>query len=123
MLETVWPLGFFQGAFFILPPANTGRNEPNICDLQMLGFFSALNWEHSHEKRLFAGKRPALQVVSTHPKQLEQLGGKQMKIIKITDYYGNIQAVPVDDALYEEWLELKREEDRNEKKEMYSATW
>lgn len=42
-----------------------------------------------------------------------------MKIIKITDYYGNIQAVPVDDTLYEEWLELKREEDRNEKKEIY----
>lgn len=42
-----------------------------------------------------------------------------MKIIKITDYYGKIQEVPVDDALYEEWLELKREEDRYEKKEMY----
>ena len=41
-----------------------------------------------------------------------------MKIIEITDYYGKIQEVPVDDALFEEWQELRRESDRLEK-EMY----
>lgn len=42
-----------------------------------------------------------------------------MKIIKITDYYGEIQEVPVDDALYEEWQEMNRAEDRLRKREEY----
>jgi len=42
-----------------------------------------------------------------------------MKIIKITDYYGQIQEVPVDDALYEEWQEMNRAEDRLRKREEY----
>lgn len=42
-----------------------------------------------------------------------------MKIIKITDYYGNIQEVPVDDTLYEEWQEMNRAEDRLRKREEY----
>lgn len=42
-----------------------------------------------------------------------------MKIIKITDYYGNIQAVPVDDALYEEWQDMNRAEERVRKREEY----
>ena len=42
-----------------------------------------------------------------------------MKIIKITDYYGEVQEVPVDDALYEEWQEMNRAEDRLRKREEY----
>ncbi len=42
-----------------------------------------------------------------------------MKIIEIKDYYGKIQAVPVSDELYEEWLEMSREEDRLRKLESY----
>ena len=30
-----------------------------------------------------------------------------MKTIKIKDYYGEIQEVPVSDDLYEEWMELQ----------------
>lgn len=48
----------------------------------------------------------------------EQLGGT-MKTIKIKDYYGVEQVVPVSDEVYEEWLELRREEDRQRKKIAY----
>ena len=42
-----------------------------------------------------------------------------MKIIKIKDYYGNYQEVPVDDALYNEWRRLNNETQRVYRKEMY----
>ena len=42
-----------------------------------------------------------------------------MKIIKIKDYYGNYQEVPVDDALYEEWVGLNNDYQRNYRKEVY----
>ena len=42
-----------------------------------------------------------------------------MKTIKIKDYYGVEQVVPVSDEVYEEWLELRREEDRQRKKIAY----
>ena len=42
-----------------------------------------------------------------------------MKIIKIKDYYGNYQEVPVDDALYEEWVKLENEKQRIYRKEVY----
>ena len=42
-----------------------------------------------------------------------------MKIIKIKDYYGNYQEVPVDDALYDEWRKLNNETQRVYRKEMY----
>jgi len=42
-----------------------------------------------------------------------------MKIIRIKDYYGIYQEVPVDDSLYEEWKDLHRAMDRNRKKEKY----
>jgi len=46
-----------------------------------------------------------------------------MQIIKIKDYYGQYQEVPVDDALYEEWLNLQRETDRIRKREIYHNSW
>lgn len=46
-----------------------------------------------------------------------------MQIIRIKDYYGQYQEVPVDDALYEEWLELQRETDRIRKREIYHNAW
>ena len=33
-----------------------------------------------------------------------------MKIIKIKDYYGNYQCVPVDDQFFEEWCKMRNEE-------------
>lgn len=42
-----------------------------------------------------------------------------MKIIRIKDYYGNYQEVPVEDALYDEWMDLQRETDRIRKREAY----
>lgn len=42
-----------------------------------------------------------------------------MKIIKIKDYYGNYQEVPVEDALYEEWVKLENEKQRIYRKEVY----
>lgn len=41
-----------------------------------------------------------------------------MKIIKIKDYYGVYQEVPVSDEMYEEWLELQRESQRIYRKEV-----
>ena len=42
-----------------------------------------------------------------------------MKTIRIKDYYGVEQVVPVSDEVYEEWLELQREEDRQRKRISY----
>ena len=42
-----------------------------------------------------------------------------MKIIKIKDYYGTYQEVPDDDELYEEWVKLNNEVQRNQHKEVY----
>ncbi len=42
-----------------------------------------------------------------------------MKIIKIKDYYGDYQEVPVDDELYEEWIKLENEKQRVYRKEVY----
>ncbi len=62
-----------------------------------------------------SGTRPASKLFN--PK-IEQLGGT-MKTIKIKDYYGVEQVVPVSDEVYEEWLALRREEDRQRKKIAY----
>lgn len=35
--------------------------------------------------------------------RLERFGGKYVKTIKIKDYYGKYQEIPVDDNLYAEW--------------------
>ena len=42
-----------------------------------------------------------------------------MKIIRIKDYYGRYQEVPVDDALYDEWIKLENESRRIYRKEVY----
>lgn len=42
-----------------------------------------------------------------------------MKIIKIKDYYGNYQEVPVEDSLYEEWVKLNNDDQRIYRREMY----
>ena len=41
-----------------------------------------------------------------------------MKIIRIKDYYGAYQEIPVSDELYEEWLDLQRETQRIYRKEI-----
>jgi len=41
-----------------------------------------------------------------------------MKIIKIKDYYGNYQEVPVEDSLYEEWVKLNNDDQRIYRREM-----
>ncbi len=46
-----------------------------------------------------------------------------MKIIKIKDYYGNYQEVPVSDELYEEWRLLQNETQRVHRKEVYHRDW
>jgi DNA-directed RNA polymerase specialized sigma24 family protein len=49
------------------------------------------------------------------------LAGKDttMKIIKIKDYYGQYQEVPVSDELYAEWVKLNNETQRVYRKEVY----
>ncbi|MCR5174102.1 MAG: hypothetical protein K6C09_05670, partial [Oscillospiraceae bacterium] len=42
-----------------------------------------------------------------------------MKIIRIKDYYGKYQEVPVDDVLYDEWIKLENENQRIYRKEVY----
>jgi DNA-directed RNA polymerase specialized sigma24 family protein len=42
-----------------------------------------------------------------------------MKVIKIKDYYGNYQEIPVDEGLYEEWVKMQNETQRVYRKEMY----
>ena len=51
--------------------------------------------------------------------RLERFGGKYVKTIKIKDYYGKYQTIPVDDHLYEEWQAMQREENRLHKYEVY----
>lgn len=42
-----------------------------------------------------------------------------MKIIKIKDYYGTIQEVPVSDELYAEWIKLNNETQEHYHREKY----
>lgn len=56
------------------------------------------------------------------PKKINDLE-VNMKTIRIKDYYGIYQEVPVDDAVYEEWLQLHREEDRLHKREVYHSAF
>mgnify|MGYP000004774386 CR=1 FL=1 len=42
-----------------------------------------------------------------------------MKTIKIKDYYGIYQEIPVSDELYEEWRALQNETQRIHRKEVY----
>lgn len=46
-----------------------------------------------------------------------------MKAIKIKDYYGIYQEVPVSDELYEEWRALQNETQRIHKREIYHRDW
>ena len=46
-----------------------------------------------------------------------------MKIIKIKDYYGKIQEVPVSDELYKEWIKLNNETQENYHKEKYHRSF
>mgnify|MGYP002428697252 FL=1 len=50
--------------------------------------------------------------------KIELLGGI-MKTVVIKDYYGDLRTVPVSDEVYEEWMDLRREEDRQRKKIAY----
>ena len=42
-----------------------------------------------------------------------------MKIIKIKDYYGKYQEVPVTDEFYKEWVKLANEYQRGYRRDMY----
>lgn len=42
-----------------------------------------------------------------------------MKTIRIKDYYGIYQEIPVSDELYEEWRALQNETQRVHRKEVY----
>ena len=42
-----------------------------------------------------------------------------MKIIKIKDYYGQYQEVPVSDELFKEWIKIHNETQRNYRREIY----
>lgn len=54
--------------------------------------------------------------------QLERLGGITVKVIKIKDYYGNYQSVPVSDELYNEWKAMANETQRIYRREVYHRT-
>lgn len=43
-----------------------------------------------------------------------------MKTIRIKDYYGIYQEIPVSDELYEEWRALQNETQRVHRKEVYT---
>ena len=44
---------------------------------------------------------------------------KQVKTIKIKDYYGNTHEIPVTDCVYDAWKDCYREEDRVRHRESY----
>lgn len=46
-----------------------------------------------------------------------------MKTIKIKDYYGIYQEIPVSDEMYEEWRALQNETQRVHRKEVYHRDW
>ena len=46
-----------------------------------------------------------------------------MKTIKIKDYYGIYQEIPVSDELYEEWRALQNETQRIHRKQVYHRDW
>ena len=46
-----------------------------------------------------------------------------MKIIKIKDYYGEYQCVPVDDDFFEEWCNMRRESYNHKRQEKKHAIY
>lgn len=46
-----------------------------------------------------------------------------MKTVKIKDYYGIYQEIPVSDEMYEEWRALQNETQRVHRKEVYHRDW
>ena len=60
---------------------------------------------------------------SDHPHDFERFGGKDMKTIRIKDYYGIYQEIPVSDELYEEFRNFHREEDRQNKYKNYHGCY
>lgn len=46
-----------------------------------------------------------------------------MKTIKIKDYYGIYQEIPVSEEMYEEWRALQNETQRVHRKEVYHRDW
>lgn len=67
--------------------------------------------------RIFCGPRgpPSKSFHSKNLNDLEVI----MQIIKIRNYYNEINRVPVDDQVYGEWEEMRREWDRLRKREAY----
>ena len=67
--------------------------------------------------RIFRGPRgpPSKSFHSKNLNDLEVI----MQIIKIHNYYNEINRVPVDDQVYGEWEEMRREWDRLRKREAY----
>ena len=92
-----------RGAFFIPLCASQYRNkEPTILENESGRLFCCLDWEHD--------PCPALEI-------------GLMKTIKIKDYYGIYQEIPVSDELYEEWRALQNETQRIHRKEVYHRDW
>ena len=67
--------------------------------------------------RIFCGPRgpPSKSFHSKNPNDLEVI----MQIVKIRNYYNEIKRVPVDNQVYGEWEEMRREWDRLRKREAY----
>lgn len=63
---------------------------------------------------------PFKSFVRIHPRNDLEVN---MKTIKIKDYYGIYQEIPVSDEMYEEWRALQNETQRVHRKEVYHRDW
>lgn len=105
------PLGTNPRGRFLSQIRNAARSRVPI---RVPGFFVAQKQEHHYEFRRFlpaGASPPPIRKQENKHRDLEV----NMKIIRIKDYYGNYQVVPVDDQFFEEWCKL-RNEDHNQKR-------
>lgn len=63
---------------------------------------------------------PFKSFVRIHPRNDLEVN---MKTIKIKDYYGIYQEIPVSEEMYEEWRALQNETQRVHRKEVYHRDW
>ena len=82
--------------------------------MRVAGFFAAQIGSVIHDTGRLQGQMPSLQVVRPHP---------PVKTIKLKDYYGIYQEIPVSDEMYEEWRALQNETQRVHRKEVYHRDW
>lgn len=110
-----------RGFFHTLVRQPIPEQEADHSQMRVAGFFVALIGSVIHVKCWLPGSwAPFKSFVRIRLRNDLEVN---MKTIKIKDYYGIYQEIPVSDELYEEWRALQNETQRVHRKEVYHRDW